>query len=150
MPWFLALPWLHYLHFSEQVTWHTARFEKGSRYYELTLQRDLLSDWILVASNGRIQSKLGQTRTLAFPSYEEALKQFSSMAKTRYQRGYQTTAYRSDASLYTHLIAIMAGGQPIISTSKRDRFSLKAPSIPPKTKSQGISSQQSSFIFNLN
>ncbi len=68
-PWFITLPWLHYLDFTYNEVYHEARFEKDKRYYVLRLEKDLLDDWTITAINGRIKSKLGQRRILAFSTY---------------------------------------------------------------------------------
>lgn len=68
---------------------HFARFEKGTRYYLILLEKDLFEDWIITLVNGRIQTRLGQTRTLAFACYLEAYSQFGIATKTRLKRGYQ-------------------------------------------------------------
>ncbi|MFO9588748.1 hypothetical protein SDB66_13185 [Legionella pneumophila serogroup 6] len=65
-PWFITLPWLHYLDFTYNEVYHEARFEKDKRYYVLRLEKDLLDDWTITAINGRIKSKLGQRRILDF------------------------------------------------------------------------------------
>ncbi len=66
-----------------------ARFEKGTRYYIIILDRDLFDDWVLTIANGRIGTKLGRVRTLAFPSFTDAFNQFCITTKTREKRGYQ-------------------------------------------------------------
>ena len=38
MPWFTALPFLHLINFSVCNVYHSARFEKDTRYYALYLQ----------------------------------------------------------------------------------------------------------------
>jgi hypothetical protein len=44
----------------------TARFEKGSRYYQLTLLKDLLGDWVVMRVNGQMSSRLGGMRQSVF------------------------------------------------------------------------------------
>lgn len=46
-PWFIALPWIHYLNFKTKECYHTTRFEKATRYYVIRLEQDLLGDWTL-------------------------------------------------------------------------------------------------------
>lgn len=100
MIWFIALPWVHYLHFKPKECFHTTRFEKETRYYVIRLEKDLLGDWTLCVTNGRLKSKLGQTRIIAFPSFSEAYDHFCLMAKERYQRGYQATTYRTEDAIH--------------------------------------------------
>ncbi len=88
MPWFVAMPFFHYWNFKKKEAYHMARFEKESRYYILRLEKDLLNDWTITAINGRIKSKLGQNRILAFSSFSDAFKSFCDLAKLRYQRNY--------------------------------------------------------------
>ena len=89
-------------------TWQMARFEKDTRYYEIYLQQDLLQDWVIVATNGRKKSKLGQCRTIAFSNYNDASLQFHDMACARYKRGYLWTNYKTDSPLFMQLIIILA------------------------------------------
>lgn len=88
IPWSTALPFFYFLDFRQKEVYHAARFEKGSRYYVLRLEKDLLGDWTIRVVNGRIRSKLGQSRTLAFPCFTEGFTSFCAIAKHRYQRGY--------------------------------------------------------------
>lgn len=99
VPWFITQFFFHLVNFSLMETHYFARFEKFTRYYVLQLEKDLLDDWIIIATNGRINSKLGQSRTIAFANFNEAFEQFSQMANQRYQRGYRLTTYRSNATL---------------------------------------------------
>lgn len=69
--------------------YHVARFEKGTRYYTVILDKDLFDDWVITIANGRIGTKLGRVRTLAFPSCTDAFNQFFITTKTREKRGYQ-------------------------------------------------------------
>ena len=70
-----------------------ARFEKGTRYYTIILDRDLFDDWVLTIANGRIGTKLGRIRKIAFPCFSDALDQFRTAAKVRTKRGYQLDYY---------------------------------------------------------
>jgi hypothetical protein len=99
-------------------TYHCARFVKGTRYYQAEISQDLLDDWIIRITNGRINSRLGRSRTLAFQNFNEAFEQLCSIAKIRYQRGYRCTAYKSDSPLYIYLVLIIAIGTPIAACFK--------------------------------
>lgn len=83
-----------------------ARFEKGTRYYTLTLQKDLLEDWVVVADNGRINSKLGQRRTLAFTFFIDAFEHFCTQANIRFKRDYQCMSYISCDNFFNYLCLI--------------------------------------------
>jgi hypothetical protein len=106
-PWFSALPFLHYLNFTHEEVYYSARFEKDTRYYVIRLEKDLFDYWIINAINGRIKSKLGQSRILAFPSFEEAFNGFCDMAKVRYQRHYHLKSFVTEAILLSQLMPFM-------------------------------------------
>lgn len=105
--WFITLPWLHYLHFTNIEPRQDMRFEKESRYYLLRLEKDLLEDWTITASNGRIKSKLGQSRILPFLSYANAYDHFSCMVKIRHQRGYRLKALWCENNLFLHTLLLL-------------------------------------------
>ncbi|MBA3535246.1 MAG: hypothetical protein H0T84_01340 [Tatlockia sp.] len=99
-PWFTTLPFFHFWDFKIKEVYHVIRFEKDSRYYVLRLEKDLLDDWTVTAINGRIRSKLGQSRTFAFPNFIDAFASFCDMAKLRYQRKYHLKSIACDALLF--------------------------------------------------
>jgi DNA-binding cell septation regulator SpoVG len=107
-PWFSSLPFVHLVHWTSKESYHEARFEKESRYYVLRLSKDLLGDWIITLINGRIKSKLGQSRILAFADYTDAFDHFCILAKVRYQRMYQLKTVSCDNRLLVHLLAYIA------------------------------------------
>jgi hypothetical protein len=82
-----------------------ARFEKGTRYYTIILDRDLFDDWVIIIANGRIGTKLGRIRTLAFPSFTAAFNQFCIATKIRIKRGYQLETYSIHDSLSVYMLA---------------------------------------------
>lgn len=98
-PWFLALPYFHLIQGNKQF-FHVMRFEKESRYYVLRLEKDLLGDWIILAINGRIKSKLGQSRTYADDDYEQAFENLCLCAKIRSQRKYRLVSYKAQNHLF--------------------------------------------------
>jgi len=65
-----------------------ARFEKGTRYYTVILDKDLFDDWVITIANGRIGTKLGRIRKIAFPCFLDACTQFQNASKIRTKRGY--------------------------------------------------------------
>ena len=107
IPWFTAPSFFYLLCFESREVYHAVRFEKESRYYVIRLEKDLLEDWTITAINGRIKSKLGQSRTHAFLSYGEAMDEFCTLAKIRYQRGYWPKSFTSDSSLLVHLLLFL-------------------------------------------
>lgn len=72
-----------------------ARFEKGTRYYTVILDKDLFDDWVITIANGRIGTKLGRIRKIAFPCVADALNQFHTTTKIRAKRGYQIESYKN-------------------------------------------------------
>lgn len=72
-----------------------ARFEKGTRYYAVVLDKDLFGDWVITIANGRIATKLGRVRKIAFPSFSEAFEQFQNTTTTRTKRRYQLESYQT-------------------------------------------------------
>ncbi|WP_210447965.1 WGR domain-containing protein [Vibrio crassostreae] len=62
-------------------------FTKLTRYYALELKKDLF-DIVVVKHYGRINTRLGQTRTHAFDSQDEAKAFLTSECQRRLKRGY--------------------------------------------------------------
>lgn len=71
-----------------------ARFEKGTRYYTVILDKDLFDDWVITIANGRIDTKLGRIRKIAFTCREDACNQFQNTTKIRIKRGYQLESHK--------------------------------------------------------
>ncbi len=66
------------------------RFEKGSRYYSLILDKDLLGDWVITKVNGRINSRLGQIKHECCFSYKHAVSRFQELVWHRqFKREYR-------------------------------------------------------------
>lgn len=95
--------WIKYLALKSEP-FHFIRFEKESRYYELRIVKDLLGDWTLISANGRIKSKLGQSRIQAYNSFNEVLIQFYHSIKLRHQRHYHITHFIVEDYLYLALL----------------------------------------------
>ena len=106
-PWFITQPFLNLIDWQPGEHYHAARFEKDTRYYVIRLSKDLLEDWVITLINGRIKSKLGQSRTLAFTSFNEGFEHFCALAKKRHLRGYQLKTIISDNHLMLHLLPFM-------------------------------------------
>lgn len=64
------------------------RFEKDTRFYTLTLEQDLLGDWVVVTVYGRTGTSLGQVHIRAFTSKADACSYLDSECKRRIKRGY--------------------------------------------------------------
>jgi predicted DNA-binding WGR domain protein len=147
---FTTLPFFHLFNFKTIETYYAARFEKETRYYVARISQDLLSDWIITITNGRINSRLGQSRTIAFQNFHEAFEQLCLIAKTRHQRGYRCTAYRSDSSLFIYLLSLVAMSRPVVSHSSQAVIiteKKRSTCIQPNPY-EAISHQQLGFSFN--
>lgn len=103
-PWFAASPFFHLLDFRFNEIYRFIRFEKDTRYYSMCIEKDLLGDWITVITNGRIKTKLGQTRKIAFTSYSDAFDHFCEMIQVRLKRQYHLKSYSGDDFLLLHLM----------------------------------------------
>ncbi|MBX9702567.1 MAG: WGR domain-containing protein [Silvanigrellaceae bacterium] len=125
--------------------YHALRFEKETRYYAASLNKDLLNDWTIVITNGRINSRLGQTRTLAFQNFAEAFEQLCLIAKIRHQRGYHCAHYNSDATLFSLLIAVLSVGDQVAALSRPLSIKKLRP-VQTKITAQ-ISCQQLAFFL---
>jgi hypothetical protein len=118
-----------------------------NRAYIIRLSQDLLEDWIITLINGRIKSKLGQSRTIAFASFSEAFDHLCALAKVRFQRGYQPQKITIDSYLLLHLLPFMTHvahnsefpALTIIKNKKSGRLLSKT--------SPALSSQQLGFAF---
>jgi hypothetical protein len=103
-PWFTSSPFLHLINFEEVECYHAARFEKESRYYVIRLSKDLLEDWVITLINGRIKSRLGQSRTLAFVDFNTGFDEFCALSKLRKLRGYTLKTIACDNQLMLQLL----------------------------------------------
>lgn len=104
LPWFTTSPIYHLIDWASNEYYHQARFEKESRYYVIRLSKDLLKDWVVTLINGRIKTKLGQSRTLAFTHFNDAFDNFCMLANVRHQRGYQLKEFFSENPILMHLL----------------------------------------------
>jgi predicted DNA-binding WGR domain protein len=60
----------------------------NSRYYTITVQRDMLNDKVLTYSWGGRQSKIGGSKSLLVETEEEIQNHITYMMKRRKSRGY--------------------------------------------------------------
>lgn len=111
-PWFMSLFFLTHLTCKQRPSHQEIRFEKDSRYYIIRLTKDLFDDWVIVLVNGRINSKLGQSRTIAFDSFNEGFDSFCALAKLRFQRRYQVKTLAFDNHLMLHIVLFMLSLNP--------------------------------------
>lgn len=77
-------------------SWQMIRFEKETRYYTLQLEEDLLGDWVVVTIHGRINSKLGQNKLVAFENFDDAFSHFQKICHIRHQRKYQIASWKKN------------------------------------------------------
>ena len=80
---------------NNDMKYHFARFEKKTRYYTVILDKDLFNDWVITIINGRIGTKLGRIRKIAFSCFIDACDHFQSTTKIRIKRGYQLESYKA-------------------------------------------------------
>jgi len=64
------------------------RWEKGARFYEALVERDLFGDWMLTLVWGRRGSALGRVQHLPLPSVAAAHDALHMVARRRQGRGY--------------------------------------------------------------
>lgn len=103
-PWFLHPHFFHLINLNRKECYHELRFEKDSRYYVIRLSKDLLDDWVITLINGRIKSKLGRIRTLAFSCFDDSFEHFCAQTKLRGQRGYILKTMVCDNNFMLHLL----------------------------------------------
>jgi predicted DNA-binding WGR domain protein len=65
-----------------------ARWEKGTRFYEALIERDLFGDWVLTLVWGRRGSALGRVRHRVQPSVATAHDALRTVSQRRERRGY--------------------------------------------------------------
>ena len=65
-----------------------ARWEKGTRFYEALVERDLFGDWVLTLVWGRRGSALGCVQHRVQPSVSAARDALQTVARRRRRRGY--------------------------------------------------------------
>jgi len=63
------------------------------RYYRMDVQRNLFGEWCLVREWGRIGSSGGRTRSLPFPTLQEAEVALNSQQRAKERRGYSSATY---------------------------------------------------------
>lgn len=138
--WFLITPLFKLLRFSTLEYYTAARFEKESRYYVIRLSKDLLGDWIITLINGRIKSKLGQSRTLAFTDFNEGFRHFCALSKIRYQRGYQVKTIACDNLLLLHLVPM------VLSLEEKQKLPVKKTITPRERQDKKLTTEPNKVI----
>jgi predicted DNA-binding WGR domain protein len=68
------------------IAWR--RWESETRYYAVSIDRDLLGDLVLVRYNGGKRSRLGAMRTTFLPSIEAGQREMARIERRRRQRRY--------------------------------------------------------------
>jgi len=67
------------------------RFERGSRYYELSVLQDLLGDWVILRRYGRSGTRKSQQRAQVFNDYPSAVGEYQRLCAYRVaKRGYES------------------------------------------------------------
>jgi predicted DNA-binding WGR domain protein len=65
-----------------------ARWEKGTRFYEALVERDLFGDWVLTLVWGRRGTALGRVQHRPHPSVTAAHDALQTVVRRRQRRGY--------------------------------------------------------------
>lgn len=153
-PWFITFPFLNLVDYAPRECYHAIRFEKESRYYVIRLSKDLLEDWVIILINGRIKSKLGQSRTLAFTDFNYGYDHFCTLAKIRHQRGYQLKNIFVDNPLLMSILPLITNienNNNLSDTKTRHKtkrnFHNSKPNTPRNPLPPSIPHQQMGFVF---
>ena len=64
------------------------RWESATRYYAVTLQRDLLGDWVLTIARGGKANRLGVVLHKAVASRDAGVLELEVIDRRRRRRGY--------------------------------------------------------------
>ncbi|RMD59543.1 WGR domain-containing protein [Candidatus Parcubacteria bacterium] len=67
----------------------SARWHKGTRYYELRVQQDLWGDWTISRIWGQRGSRLGSMKIEPYDSLEQAMRRYEELSKQRARKGYE-------------------------------------------------------------
>ena len=148
-PWFMMPCFFHVLNFNDQEAYHSIRFEKDTRYYSMCIEKDLLEDWVIIVINGRIQTKLGQIRTLAFTCFSDAFDHFCGMIQVRLKRHYHLNAYQGGHPFFLQLLAYAPINEIEGQIPKAPRCAI-SPKAPTKALSQNVTyttPTQMGFLF---
>lgn len=77
---------------------HVQFFKKGTRAYTLTLEQDLLGDWVIRRSWGPLTSPFARTKVEVFLNPDQAERRFKALAHQRVSvRGYTLHKKRTTA-----------------------------------------------------
>jgi hypothetical protein len=71
------------------LVWINLRWERGTRYYEVSLHQDLWGDWVLTQVWGRRGTQLGRIVHNPCASYKEGCERLAAVQARREQRGYK-------------------------------------------------------------
>lgn len=139
--------WLQYFEL-KQAPFHYVRFEKETKYYEFRLLQDLLGDWIIILSNGRIKTKLGKSQTQAFSHFNDALTHLYKLIEVRFHKNYQMTTYSIENIIFLLLFSRFTAEQ----NQKNEQQSLPNKKIKKKLNSsfaspKKVDIQQLSLLF---
>jgi len=66
-------------------------FESDTRYYRVTLEKDMLDYWVVVCSYGGKYNNLGNIKKYPFVALCDAINKFKAISKTRLKRNYMRT-----------------------------------------------------------
>lgn len=73
--------------------WISYRWQKGmSRYYKVTVYKDLLNDWVLTCAWGGLNNRLGNYKHIVLKTFEDADLYIQELMKRRLKRGYKLSS----------------------------------------------------------
>ena len=71
------------------------RFETQQRYYQITLEQDLLDHWVIVCIYGGRNSKLGNMKKYPYHNFNESFKKFIDITMVRHKHVYKLVDFKS-------------------------------------------------------
>jgi predicted DNA-binding WGR domain protein len=108
---------------NNETSWQCVRFEKDTRYYSIRLEQDLLEDWVVAITYGRINSRLGQSKLLAFDEFEQAYAHFKKMSQMRHKRQYLPVSGEKNFPTAIRAIKITQSNQPKVKNYTKSTIS---------------------------
>lgn len=153
MVWFINSYWLQRLDYSLIPSYHAVRFEKNFRYSDIHIDNDLLGDWLVSVTNGKINSNLGQVKHVAFSNFSSAFDYFLTVIETRASSQFKLIQYTSRDYLFKHFV-MLAGvklaheHEPFKKVSHSRAPNKKPAKAAKKVPPKPCSSEQLGFNFN--
>ena len=121
--WLLHPLWLMNFNWQPSPMTLHLRFEKETRFYTVCLEQDLFEDWVVMATNGSMRSKVGTSRTLPFDDYNSALAKCYELVKVRHQHKYQIIKILGSNNSFMLALLWILENTPNNHTKKTSRIS---------------------------